>query len=90
MKNFCLNLKEHATKITNYEKKEMGPLTKGEEKIHNKQKVFNICKKRFSTNADYKKYFKVKDHCDYTGKYRGAANDICNLRCEIPNEIPLV
>ena len=30
MKNFCLDLREHATKITNYEKKEMIPLTKKE------------------------------------------------------------
>ena len=28
MKNFCLNLREHATKLINYEKKEMIPLTK--------------------------------------------------------------
>ena len=36
--------------------------------MHNKQKVCYICKKGFSTNEDYKKYFKVKDHCHYTGK----------------------
>ena len=34
-----------------------------------------------------KKYFKVKDRCHSTGKYRGAAHDICNLRCKIPKEI---
>ena len=28
MKNLCLNLREHATKLINYEKKEMIPLTK--------------------------------------------------------------
>ena len=28
MKNFCLDLREHATKIINYEKKEMIPITK--------------------------------------------------------------
>ena len=33
-----------------------------------------------------KKYFKVKDHCHYTGKYRGAAYDICDLRYKIPKE----
>ena len=47
MKNFCLDLREHATKIIHYEKKEMIPLTKKEEKKHNKQKVCHICKKRF-------------------------------------------
>ena len=34
-----------------------------------------------------KKYHKVRDHCHYTGKYRGAAHDICNLRYKIPKEI---
>ena len=32
MKNFCLDLREHATKIINYEKKEMIPLTKKKRK----------------------------------------------------------
>ena len=32
MKNFCLDLREHTTKIINYEKKEMIPLTKKEDK----------------------------------------------------------
>ena len=49
-----------------------------------------ICKKRFSTDNNNKKYHKVKDHCHYTGKYRGAAHDICNLRYKIPKEIPVV
>ena len=39
MKNCCLDLREHATKIINYEKKEIIPLTKKEEKMHNKLKV---------------------------------------------------
>ena len=33
---------------------------------------------------------KVRDHCHYTGKYRGAAHSICNLRYKIPNEIPVI
>ena len=32
MKNFCLDLREHATKIINYEKKEMISLTNEEKK----------------------------------------------------------
>ena len=50
MKKFCVDLREHATKIINYEKKERMPLTKKGEKNHNKQKVCYICKKEF--NAD--------------------------------------
>ena len=37
-----------------------------------------------------KKYFKVRNHCHFTGKYRGAAHDICNLRYKTPKEIPVV
>ena len=37
-----------------------------------------------------KKYHRVKDHYHYTGGYRGAAHNICNLRYKIPEEIPLV
>ena len=39
IKNFCLDLKKHAAKLINYEKKkEMIPLTKEEKKIHRRQK----------------------------------------------------
>ena len=84
MKNFCLDLIEHATKIINYEKKEIIPLTKEEKSWHNMQKVCHICKKVFSTDYNNKKYHKVKDHCHYTRKYRFAAHDICNLSYKIP------
>ena len=90
MRNFCLELREHATKIIKYEKKEIIPLTKKEEKKHNKQEVCCICEKGFSTDDSNKKYHKVRDHCHYTGKYRCAAHDICNLRYKIPKEIPVV
>ena len=90
MKKFCKDLREHATKIINYEKKEMIPLTKKEEKKHNKQEVCYICRKEFNTDDSDKKYHKVRGHCHYTGKYRDAAHDICNLRYKIPKEIPVV
>ena len=32
----------------------------------------------------------MRDHCHYTGKYRGAVHNICNLRYKIPKEIPIV
>ena len=67
----------------------MIPLAKKKEKKHDKQKVCYICKNGFSTDDSNKKYHKVRDHCHYTGKYRGAAHDICNLRYKIPKEIPV-
>ena len=55
MKRFCKDLKEHAIKIINCEKKVMTPLTK-EEEDYNNQKVCHICKKEFIDD-------KVRDHC---------------------------
>ena len=68
----------------------MIPLTEEENNWHNMQKVCHICEKVFSTDYNNKKYHKVKDHCHYTGEYRGAAHDICNLRYKIPKEISIV
>ena len=39
MENFCKDLKEDATKIINYERKEMIPLTDEENQSYKKQKV---------------------------------------------------
>ena len=50
--------------------------------------------KRFSTDKNdenaFKLYHKVRDHCHYTRKFRGAAHSICNLRYKTPKEIPVV
>ena len=85
IKKFCKELREHATKIINYEKKKMIPLTTKEEIDNYKKKICYICKKEFD-----KTNYKVRDHCHYTGKYRGAAHNICNLRYKIPKEISVV
>ena len=37
----------------------------------------------------FKLYQKVRDHCHYTGKFRGAAHSICNLNYKVPQEIPV-
>ena len=47
MAKFCKDLREHATKIINYEKKDMISLTKKEEENYNNQKVCYRCKKEF-------------------------------------------
>ena len=58
------------------------------------QEMCHICEKEFCTDKDNKKEFKLKQkvrgHCHYTGKYRGAAHCICNLRYKISKEIPAV
>ena len=47
MKKFCKDLREHATKIINCEKKKIILLTTKEEIDYNRQKICYICKKEF-------------------------------------------
>ena len=88
MKKFCKDLRTHATKIFNYEKKKMIPLTIKENIHYSEQEICYISKKEFDKND--KKYYKVRNHRHYTRKYRGAAHNICNFRYKIPKEIPIV
>ena len=66
-------------------------LTKKELKSYQDAKVCNNYRrtilKKFSKSINYQK---VRDHCYYTGKYRGAAHSICNLKFIVPNEISVV
>ena len=55
-----------------------------------KNQVIYVKKKGFSTDDDNKRYHKVRDHCHYTENYRRAPDDICNVRCKISREIPVV
>ena len=62
MKRFYKNLKEHATRIINCEKKEMIPLSDGENKSYKKQEVCYICKKEFSTDDGNKSKISLSFH----------------------------
>ena len=68
-----------------FQEKPMDPLTKDEIKLHRKSKECHICYKAY-THKDSK----VRDHCHYTGKYRGPAHKLCNLMYKIPPYIPVV
>ena len=37
-----------------------------------------------------KKYRKVRDHCHYTGKHKGAVHIICNLKYNVLRKVPIV
>ena len=72
------------------QKKKLYPLKKKKRKCIISKKIVIYAKKRFSTDDGNKKYHKVRDHCHYTGKYRGAAQRTCSLRYKAPKEIPIV
>ena len=71
IKRFCRDLKELATKIINYDEKEMIPLTDNGNRSSEKQNKRHICQN-------------VTDHCHYTEKFGGAAHSICSLRYKVP------
>ena len=61
------------------------------ELTHEDARVYYICGKYFLKKlAEDINHQKVRDHCHYTGKWRGAAHSICNLKFNVPNEIPAV
>ena len=72
----------------------MIPLTCEENKSYKRQKGCYICKNEFNTDKNDKNavklYHKVRDHCHYTGRYRGVSHNICNLRYKTSKEIPIV
>ena len=93
MKKFSESLRDHARNIINFEKENMLLLTKEKLKSHQNAKVCCICGKilkilkMFSKSMNYQK---LRDHYYYTGKHRGIARSICNLKFNLPNEIPVV
>ena len=67
----------------------MIPLTYEENKSYKEQEAYHICEENFcmdKDNKNYKNKRKVKDHCHYTGKFRGAAHSKCNLNYKVPKE----
>ena len=80
-------------------KKDKIPLTNEENNFYKEQEARHICKERFYMDKNYKKIIddknyinkrKVKYHCYYTGKLRGAAQSKCNLNYKVPKDIPVI
>ena len=67
MEIFCKDLKDQATKITNYEKKKIIALTNEEKQPYENQNNCHICEKEFCTDKknekEFKRMQKVRDHC---------------------------
>ena len=89
MKRFYDDLNEQITRISNYEMKPMDLLTEEEKESFENQELCHICDKEFCTDNNIEMR-KVRDHCHYTGKYRGAAHSKCNLNYKIVKEIPVL
>ena len=71
----------------------MIPLTKEEKKSYKNQEKCHIFEETFCMDKDDKDYInrkKAKDHCDYTGKIRGAAHSKCNLNYKVTKDIPMI
>ena len=85
MKKFCESLREHSMKIIIFNKKKMKLLTKEHQESYENIKICYICKEKFENKyLKDKKYRKIKDHCHYTGEYKGATHSISNLKYSVP------
>ena len=63
-------------------------MTQKDEINYEKATICHICEGEIS--EDDKNYKKVRDHCHLTGKFRGAAHSICNLKYKIPKFFPVI
>ena len=62
-------------------------LSSQEEKYYQSTSVCHICRDELKDN--HKKGHKVRDHCHFTGKFRGAAHNVCNLKFRVVKKIPV-
>ena len=78
-------LEEDIKIITSMPEKKM--IFKIQEQIqYEKETKCWICNGKFDDDKNYK----VREHCHFTGRYRGAAHNLCNLKYRKPNFTPVV
>ena len=86
IESFCNYIKGEARRLYHmFPELPMGPLTKRQWKKYKRSTKCHICYKPFTLKDP-----KVRDHCHYTGLYRGPAHSLCNLRYKILSYIPVV
>ena len=62
-----------------------------EDKIDYKKATHcHICENGISKEGDDPRFKKVRDHCHLTGKFRGAAHSMCNLKYRLPKFYPVI
>ena len=82
MQKFVESLEKDIIKIANIQDAGM-IFGKEEANRFNEETICGICGGELGPD-------KVRDHCHYTGKYRGAAHNKCNLKYRKPNFTPVV
>ena len=93
MEKFVEWIEKDVKGIANIPDVKMMKLSPNELKQFNEATKCWICKGEFDNTSDekgYRKNEKVKDHCHYTGRFRGAAHNYCNLKYKKPNVTPVV
>ena len=65
-------------------------LTPQEEKDFQSATHCHICEQKLFRYKETKKILKVRDHCHFTGEYRGAAHNDCNLKCKKSLILPVI
>ena len=89
MKKICEFITEHAMKIINFIFLKNEVINKREPESYENSKICFICKGKFGNKyLKDKQYCKVRDHCHYTGEYRGTAHSICNFKYSVPKKFP--
>ena len=58
-------------------------LTEEEQKSFKEAQICHICNKDLKDD-------RVRDHCHFTGQYRGVAHNSCNLQCRKPLILPVI
>ena len=86
-REFLKYLEEDIKMIANILEKEIIFGEKEKERYNEETRCW-ICKGEFDDKDKNKE--KVKDHCHYTGRYRGAAHNECDLNYRNPNFTPVV
>ena len=86
VKTFCDHVIGEAHCLyQSFPEKPMKLLTPKEMDRYERSERCHICFKLFKEDNP-----KVRDHCHYTGRYRGHAHTKCNLQYTIPSYIPIV
>ena len=84
-KIFILKLEEVTKGIYNdfYKNSKRLVMSPRDQKLFNEAKTCHICSLELKDD-------RVRDHCHFTGKYRGAAHNSCNLKCRKPRVLPVI